>query len=128
LKKTILEIYALAVCFAAIVCFVIVLGIGIYDIIEIIKPEYTLKSYEHERHQSNDAFWEKYSCYEEKVRPSEEELTKIRLESYQKKIESERRNAFQSLTRIIIILVINVIVFIIHWRIARHARQTNVIT
>ena len=56
MKKSILEIYALSVCFVTLVCFVIVLGIGIYDLIQISNPEFTLNPHEYERHRSNEAF------------------------------------------------------------------------
>ena len=56
MKKSILGIYALAVCFVALGCFVIALGIGVYDLIQIANPEFTLNPYEYERHQSNEAF------------------------------------------------------------------------
>ena len=127
MKKSIVEIYGLAVCFATIVCFVISLGIGIYDIVEIMNPEFTMKYYAYDKHQTNDAFWKgKYSRDKKKPRPSEEELTKQREKSFQHEIKKEQRNAFQSLTQILIILVINALVFIIHWRIARRARESNV--
>jgi len=129
MKKTILEIYALAVCFATIVCFAIVLIIGTYDLIRITNPEFTLGSCEHNQHQSNDAFWESKHRYDpegkEKKRPPEETLTKQRLESYRKVIESEKREAFQSLTLILIILIVDIVIFWVHWRIARRARAAN---
>lgn len=133
MKKSILEVYALAVCFATIVCFVIVLGIALYDLIEISNPEFTLSSYEYNRHQSNDAFWKSYQCsYDKKEketqRPSDEELTRQRLESYQQAVKSERRGAFQSLTRSSIILAIDIFVFLVHWRVARRARQADIVT
>ena len=56
MKKSILEIYALAVCFVALVCFVIALGIGVYDLIQIANPVFTINAYEYNRHQSNEAF------------------------------------------------------------------------
>ena len=56
MKKSILEIYALAVCFVALVCFVIALGIGVYDLIQIANPVFTINAYEYDRHQSNEAF------------------------------------------------------------------------
>jgi hypothetical protein len=87
MKKSLLEIYALAVCFVTIVCFVVAIGIAIYDIIQIANPEFTMKSHEYNKHQSNDAFWKSCAGYydsgkKEKQRPKEEELTKQRLESY----------------------------------------------
>ena len=56
MKQSILEIYALAVCFVTLVCFVIALGIGVYDLIEIANPEVTITSWEYDRHQSNETF------------------------------------------------------------------------
>jgi len=133
LKKSILEVYALAVCFITIVCFVVSLGVAIYDIIQISNPEFTQNSYEYKRHQNNDEFWKGYlSTYDNKdkemQRPSEEELTKQRLESYRLSIKSEKRDAFQSLTTASIILIIDIIVFLVHWWIARRARETNIAT
>lgn len=132
MKKSILEIYALAVCFATIVCFVITLGISIYDIVRITKPEFTMSSYEYNRHQSNEAYWKSSNnCSNDdkkEQRPADEELTKQRLASYQQSIKSELRDAFQSLIQSVIILIIAVIVFLIHWRVARRSRESNVAT
>lgn len=129
MKKSILEIYALAVCFATIGCFVIALGIAIFDVIQITNPEFTLSSHEYNRHQSNDAFWTNSNKYDNdkknKKRPSDEELTKRRLESYRQAIQSERRDAFQGITKALIIIIIDVVFFMVHWRIARRAREAN---
>ena len=133
MKKSILEVYAMAVCFATIVCFVVALGIGIYDIVRIANPEFTLSSYEYNRHQSNNAFWESYKCkYENKdkesKRPSEEDLTKQRQTSYQQEIKAEKRSGAQSLTIASIVILIDIVVFFIHWMIARRAREANIST
>ena len=48
MKKSILEIYALAVCFLALVCFVIALGLGVYDLIQIANPGFTINAYEYD--------------------------------------------------------------------------------
>ena len=37
-------------------CSVIALGVGIYDLLQVAFPEFTLNAYEYERHQSNDSF------------------------------------------------------------------------
>lgn len=133
MKKSILEIYALAVCFATVVCFVVAAGIAIYNAIEIITPEFTLSAHEYNRHQSNDAFWKNCdNSYDndkkENKRPPEEELTKRRLESYQQVIKSERRAAFQSLTKTAIVIILDIIFFVAHWRIARRARESNIVS
>ena len=56
MKKSLLEIYALAVCFVTIICFAVSLGIGIYDVLEMSVSKFTLKSRDFERHKTNEAF------------------------------------------------------------------------
>ncbi len=124
-----LEIYALAVCFIALVCFVVALGIGLNDLIQIASPEFTLNAYEYERHQSNENFrgspgrvlrgaFAPGIPIEPTERP-EEEVSQQREESFQAALRSERRRGLQSLLQIMIILVIDVLVFVPHWLLAR---------
>ena len=130
-----LEIYALAVCFIALVCFVVALGIGVYDLIQIASPEFTLNAYEYERHQSNETFGGGSPGralrgiapgipIEPTERP-EEEVTQQREESFQSALRSERRRGMQSLIQIMIILVIDVLVFAPHWLLARNTRAAS---
>ncbi|MEQ1512670.1 MAG: hypothetical protein ABL934_08340 [Lysobacteraceae bacterium] len=56
MKKTILEIYALAVCFATIVCTTITLGIVAWSALEIAKPDFTINGYFYENYRDNDSF------------------------------------------------------------------------
>ena len=134
MKKPILEIYALAVCFVTLVCFVIALGIGVYDLIQIANPEFTMNAYEYQRHQSNEAFGRSPRIQLRGIAPgvpvgpterSEEELTRQREESYQTALRSEQRRAGQSLTMMAIVLVIDVLVFLPHWLLARRRRAVN---
>ena len=135
MKKSILEIYALAVCFVALLCFVIALGIGVYDLIQIANPEFTLNAYEYERHQSNEAFigFQGRAALG-RIAPGipvgpnqrpEEEVTQQREESFQTALRSERRRGMQSLIRIAIILVIDVLVFVPHWLWIRRTRVAS---
>ena len=112
--------YALTVCFVTLVCFVVALGIGIYDLIQLLKPEFTISSYTYEHHQSNKAYLRNWP--EEKPRPQGDELTRLRKESYQAALKSEQRGAAQSLTQIFIIILIDTVVFVIHWYMAKRAR------
>ena len=120
MKRTLVEVYALAVCFVTLVCFVVALGIGIYDLIQFLNPEFTISSYTYEHHQSNEAYLSNWP--KEKQRPQGDELTKLRKESYQAALKSEQRNAVQSLTQIFIIILIDIVVFAIHWYMAKRAR------
>ncbi len=55
-------------------------------------------------------------------------LTKRRMESYSQALQSEKRDAIQGITKAIIILLIDIVFFVVHWRIARRARETNTAT
>jgi hypothetical protein len=89
-----------------------------------------LNSHEYNRHQSNDAFWNNCDQYDskenEKKRPAEDELTKRRLDSYHQALQSERRDAFQGITKAIIVILIDIVFFFAHWRIARRAREASI--
>ena len=122
MKKSLLEIYALAVCFVTVVCFVIALGIGLYDLVELAYPEFSLSSYEYERHQSDEAFMRHWP--KDKKRPLEGEVTKLREESFRTELRKEQRSAMQSLVQILIVLAIDVVVFFVHWRLAKRARES----
>ncbi len=133
MKKTILEIYALAVCFAAVVCFVIAAGVGLYALIGVVKPELTLPSWEYDRHRDNDIFWDLDKppqlpmapgpeVLKQPQRPPEEELTRRREQSLQHAIRAEQRNRLQTVLQTSIVLLLNMVIFAVHWRIASHAR------
>ena len=123
MKKSLLEIYALAICFVTIICFAVVLGIGLYDILEMSNPEMTIKSYQYQKHQSNEAFTRNWSKKKEKR--SETEITETREKSYSVALKAEQRDAIQSFIRVLIIMLINFIIFLVHWRLAKHAREPS---
>ncbi len=135
MKKSVLEMYALAVCFVTLLCFVIALGIGSYNLIRVVNPEFTINAYEYERHQSNGAF-RGFPGMEllrntrglaparpaEISEPSDEELTRQREQSYQNVLNAEQRRGTQSLTMVGIVIFIDSLMFAIHWLLARKAR------
>ena len=123
MKKSLLEIYALAICFVTIICFAVVLGIGLYDVLEMSNPEMTIKSYQYQKHQSNEAFTRNRSKQKEKR--SETEITETREKSYSVALKAEQRDAIQSFIRVLIIMLINFIIFLVHWRLAKHAREPS---
>ena len=124
MKKTIQEIYALAVCFVTIVCAVIATGFGFYDLLEIAKPEFTLSAYEYKRFQSNDTFCRDECKNDNEDKIIDEEITKKRLVSYELALKNEQRDAVQSLVKVFVILVIDAGVFWLHWRLARRSRES----
>ena len=125
MKKNILAVYALAVCFVTIVCAVIAAGIGAYDMVELAVPEFTLSSYQHDQHQSNDAFFQG-DCEKKSAEGlTEEAKTAKRLSSYETAIKAERRDAIQSLIKVLIVLLIDLAVFFAHWKLMKRSSETS---
>jgi hypothetical protein len=124
--KSKLEIYALAVCFAAVVCLVISISIAGYSIIQIMWPELTMRSYNFDKYQTNQLYWEsKQSFSKDKVsakKPSEVELAQQRMEALRLELNGEKRNGLQSLIHALMFIVVGTITLFLHWRIAKRAR------
>ena len=94
---TSIHIYALAISFVALLCMVITLGIAAYDIVQISAPAFTYvpqSSYD----------------YEEDRYITEEQTPYV--------IQLEKMNAARSLTTASIILVIDIALFLYHWKLA----------
>jgi len=135
MRKTILEIYALLVCFVTLLCFAITSGVMLYNLVGVINPEFSMSSHEYKRFSSNDKFWEnvkpscnEYSqagCGDTGKRPSEPDLTKNREEAKALAIELESRSSLQSVIKSLIVVIINLLIFIPHWIIGRRARENN---
>jgi hypothetical protein len=120
MKRTLVEKYALAVCFMALCFVVITSGIAIYDFIGIINPEFTISPYEYERHQSNDLFIKNIS--KDKVPVTDDEITRLRQAGYRTALRIEKHKEIQALTEILILIVLAIITFIVHWFIGKRAR------
>jgi hypothetical protein len=125
--KSKLEVYALAVCFAAIVCLVISLSIAGYSIVRIAYPEITIKSYDYKMYRTNDSYWASryFPGGGVPTRPPEEEITRQRLSAYHTVIYGERREALQTLIQTFMFVVVGTITLLLHWRLAKKAARTE---
>ena len=127
MKRSLVEIYALAVCFVTVTCFAVAAGIAIYDLVQIAYPEITLNSHEYERHQSNTAYRTSYYPDAKSIAAlSEEEVTKRREESYRSALNGEKRDGWQSLLRMAIVMLVDALFFFVHWRLAKRVRESSV--
>jgi hypothetical protein len=130
MKKSILEIYALAVCFFAAATLLIVGGAAAWDVVQLSAPELTLNSHDWRRYQDDEAYAEslKQRCSsKDEVReiPTGAELTKKRETGYAQELVEHRRNALLSLMQNLLIILVASIAFFVHWRIAGRARATT---
>ena len=122
-KRTFLELYALVVCFINVLIGSIAVGIILYSIISIASPEFTLSSWQYSKYQSNDEFAESFSDKFENM--SEQEITRKREDAYQIALKAEQRDGRQSIVRLSIVLLIQIILFLVHWKLAKRQRLSD---
>jgi len=117
MKYTILEIYGYLVCFIALSIGVISLGVGMYSLVEISAPGYMLFEKQVQKHRDNETF--AHSYYKSDIYKSltDEHITAQRTESLKIAIDNQQKNAVKRLIGAVIVILINIVVFIIHWRI-----------
>jgi hypothetical protein len=108
-----LKSYALMICMACLLVTAFCTATGIYDIVRIANPEFTLCSYEFQYHQTNEQFARR-TFREEEAKPNDDEITRLREESYQAAIRSERRDGQHCLIRAVIAVIISSIILLIH--------------
>ncbi|WP_163832763.1 hypothetical protein [Spartinivicinus ruber] len=132
MKKTILEIYALAVSFFTLACLAITSSVLIWDLVEISQPELTMSSYQYKCHHSDQDYKDCFSDRPEYTReknpevfPTDAKLTAKRTTSYQRELKAEQRDGLQSMIQSIIVIVISIIIFLIHWQLAKRSRENN---
>ena len=130
MKKIIFEIYSSLVCFVTIICCSVWLGMGLYSLTGILKPEITLDKWSYEMYQSDypsqslmaEPFIlgppetmeiKKPEPFEPK---SEKQMAEERLADYQSVLKSEVRKNKQTLLKSLIAVFICLPLFFLHWR------------
>ena len=132
------KIYALLVCFVAVVCITVTTGMGLYELVKLVRPQLTLNPYQYQQLQSNEAYRPTQYPRARLINPyggvpgpppepslqnqrpkTDAEIEALRKAELQRLISNERRMATASLIRLLIVLLVTCPLFYIHWRIAR---------
>ena len=131
------RIYALTVCFTTITCMTVSLGIGLYDVLQMTFPDLMMDTYQAQMLRSDDSFRQSYqnnpgafslqasgmihlpmTAKPDGAPPSDEEVSRLRLERLDAAHSSIRYAAKRSLLQIFIILLVSGPLFYVHWRLA----------
>lgn len=126
-KRTFLEFYALAVCFINVLIGSIAVGFIVYSIVAAALPGFTLSGWEYSKYQSNDEFIASRpeNSYDKFKNMSEQEITSKREIAYGIALKAEQRDATQSIVNFSIVLLIQIILFIVHWKLAKRKRLSG---
>ena len=125
MNRSSLEVYAYVVCVLALICGVIVLGLFSYNIVRVLAPSFTLSEWQVISVSSNEEFKKSYGK-DVSLPQEEDKITQLREQKHRLLISLERQRGFQNLVFQGIILIINTVVFIIHWKIGRRKSSQNV--
>lgn len=137
----ILRIYAMAVCFFSLMCGSIALGIGLFNIVKLAAPSATINPVSMQHLQSPEVFRQSPQVAARLRSPaffvpgqpfpgprdpvgemeelSDEELEAMRVRQLEQAYDSHRFRARQGLIQQSIIVFISVVLFLLHWRLAR---------
>lgn len=131
-KKTVLQIYAAAVCFFSAAAGVISLVGAVHGVLSFSAPEFFMSGEVYGAHQNNRAYVRWLSREERRWsgKPSapelpeeEEELTALREESFAAKIAEKRHNAARSLVHSLIAVLFCAALFFPHWRLMQRREE-----
>ncbi|MBI2993011.1 MAG: hypothetical protein HYY48_02400 [Gammaproteobacteria bacterium] len=131
MRKSLLEIYGLAVCFLAVMGFAIFLGLLVWNLISLASPEFGLDTYTWERHQTDEAYRKAlidehpYQEGQPYAPPEGEALSQQRQRSYSNALQVQEREAARGIVKDLILLFIHGALFFSHWKIAAQARRSQ---
>ena len=125
MKRSLLEIYALAVCFVAVISVGVLSGFALYDVAQIAAPAFTLPSYQWKYYQSNERFRAWFDSSRKVLEGlSDEQVTKRRQDEYAAGLSVERHDGEKGLLRMVLFILVGVVAFVLHWKVAKRARDS----
>lgn len=129
MKRTAVEIYALSVCFVSVFALVLNLAQAVYAIVAIYAPEITTKrDFETRATLTNDTYLKWITGSGEKAqqaRPTDEDLTKRRLELRAERLSEESAEGKGHLVNAVIYFLCFAIALAIHWNLAKRMRNES---
>ena len=118
-RRSLPEIYALAVCFVAAIVLSISTIMILSNMAQIAAPEFFMSPHLARHYQSNHSY-RLYLLDRGMTKAGDEaDLTHLRQEEYADVVSGERRRGYQSVVRSLIVIFVLAIVFVLHWRLAR---------
>jgi hypothetical protein len=122
MARSLIQVYALTVCFCTLMCGIVAMGKGAYDLVRVASPRFTAAN-SYGAWDSNEQY---LLIYPDKKGLPPEEITSLREKYRQDTYAYERQSGQQGLVFALIIVVIDAAVYAIHWRIARRAEPAVV--
>ena len=128
MSRSIVAIYAAAVCFASVGCMAIALGVFAHSTVSLVAPSLTMPPVSAARYEPQPHFAPPSGAEPPRLVPaaplSEAELLKRRAAAHEVAIQDEVASAGRAMLRWGIVSIVAGILFFAHWRILRKERLT----
>jgi hypothetical protein len=122
-KRNLIELYALLVCFASIFFLIVSGAITLYQLVRVVEPSLMVDGYTYRRGFSDALFMETWP--KERPVPDPATVTRLRKEAFDLGLEIERHTALNHLGSSLMYLVCSGLVFWLHWRLAEREHAAS---
>jgi hypothetical protein len=119
-KKNLLEVYALAACFASMIFLIVSVSMCLYAFLQFAAPSVTVSGYAYERSMSDEQFLQNWPKGRPVPEPSA--LSRLRREELERALRSERHDGLRSFLQSLMFAIAAGVVFWLHWALARRER------
>ena len=117
MKKNLIEIYALLVCFASVFFLLVNTATALQGGLRAVQPAMTVDGYTIQRSTSNEAYMEGWP--KERPAPAASDISALRKALYDQALASEQRSGLYLFTSSFAFVIAAGLVFGLHWQLAQ---------
>jgi len=122
MKKTLVEIYALLVCFGSIFIVIVAAATALYSAVRATHQALTVDGYSYRRSLSDEEFMEAWPRQSPAPRPAD--VPGLRSVAYARALDVESRVGLNACISSAMYVICAGLVFGLHWRLARREHAT----
>lgn len=120
-KKNLKEIYALAVCFAAVMFIIVNGATSLHQLVRVLNPKFTVSGYEYGRSLSDEAFLKAWP--DRTPMPDSASLPRLRAEAFETALRAEQHDGLRGLLESLAYVTTAAVAFGVHWVFARREQR-----
>jgi hypothetical protein len=117
MKKSLIEIYALLVCFASIFFLLVNTATALYGGLRAVQPAITVDVYSIQRSTSDEAFMQGWP--KERPAPAASEIPLLRKALYDQAVAAEQRGGLHLFISSFAFVIAAGLIFGVHWQLAQ---------
>jgi hypothetical protein len=121
MKKSLVEIYAMSICFVMVIVFCFSFVSAVVNFVEYHNPTMALPDYYIEKYSSNEAYTRNWAK-DKRAKYTDDEITAQREAARESALSAEKLGAKQDILEAVVTLFVSAIFFVIHWILAARWR------